>query len=521
MRPHHILAPVLAAFTAGCAIVFVERSVDEVASAPQTVESPVRAFLSDGSVVVFPSGAQVTDVAITGDGRRFDLLRNFSGGATAVPLDSVLGIEAFNERTDAGLSLIASLGATAVVGVGTVAAAKAIFGSCPTVYTVDEGQEVLESEAFSYSISPLLEARDTDRLSVAADSAGIVELEIRNEALETHYINHLELVEVRHGPEERILTDHENLLVSVGPLRRFRTVRDRSGRDVGGELSGRDDRIFSSSPERVSAAARGDERDWIEVTIPPVLADTAAVVLRLRNSLLNTVLFYDLMLGSQGARALDWMGRELESIGAAMELGAWYHEHMGLRLEVERAGAFEEVARLGDTGPIAWKQVAFPVPVRRGEPTPVRLSFLADAWRIDELAWSRRIDRPDDRVVPVSEVRSLLSETARSPAGQSERSDELKARVSAADDSYLVTSAGTGFTVRFDVGTPHGRERRTFLLSSQGYYTEWVRPRWIRSAEGDGPFRPTEDLIPELMSRWQEVKGSMEEAFYATRIPVR
>jgi hypothetical protein len=32
---------------------------------------------------------------------------------------------------------------------------------------------------------------------------GAVRLHIRNEAMETHYINHLQLVEVRHRPGER------------------------------------------------------------------------------------------------------------------------------------------------------------------------------------------------------------------------------------------------------------------------------------------------------------------------------
>jgi len=482
---------------------------------PQVVESPVRAFLADGSVVLFPEGAVVSEDAIQGRGEHYDLLRRPVGPARTVPLDSVLGLEAFKEDTNVGLSLALSAGATVAAVVAGVAIACAAdpkcFGSCPTVYSVDAHGERLEAEAFSYSISPLLEARDTDLLSVAANG-GRVALEIRNEALETHYINHLELVEVRHPAHTRVVTDPDNVPFLVGTLRPLARVVDRDGRDVGAELADRDRHVFASSAHRVSRAGRGEERDWIEATLPPIDADTAALVLRLRNSLLNTVLFYELMLNAQGARALDWMARDIERIGNAVELGSWFHRTMGLRLEVESDDGFQEVTRFGDTGPIAWKEMAFRVPVRPDRSTRVRLSFLADEWRIDELRWSADVR-------PASSVRTLPVGSI-TPLGGAVH-DDLEGRIAAADDEYLVTSAGTGFEVVFDVGDEPDDGRRTFLLSTQGYYTEWIRPVWIRGTSVREPFRPSETTVPALMARWQEVQGPMEAAFHATRIPVR
>ncbi len=484
---------------------------------PHNVESPVRAFLTNGSVVVFPDGAAITSSAVGGSGQLYDLLRNPVGSLASmtIPLDSVVGLEAFDTDTDVGLSILASVGATVLVIGGTIAIACAVdpkcFGSCPTVYTFDADGEVLEAEAFSYSISPLLEGRDLDRLGVRPDPAGVVELEIRNEALETHYINHLELLEVRHEADRIVLTDPDNVPVVVRPPRPFESVLDRDGREVGAELRDRDELVFSSSADRVRAADAEDDRDWIEAVLPPLRADTAAIVLRLRNSLLNTILFYEFMLAEQGAGSLDWIGRDIGRIGNAVELGSWFHRTMGLRLEVETEGGFREVARLGDTGPIAWKEVAFRVPVVRGAPTRVRLSFLADEWRIDRMGWSPEVEEADGRTLPVAEIR---------PIGASAEPD-LVERVREADDAYLVTSAGTGFVARFDAGLVAEDERRTFLLSSQGYYSEWIRPRWIREGDPTQTFRPGPDLIPAVMARWQEVKGPMERAFHGTRIPVR
>ena len=507
---------------AGC-ISIGSRAMEEVSTErinpdPQAVRSPVRAFLADGSVVVFPSGSQISSAAISGSGQRYDLHRTLVGSADRVALDSVVGIEAFTRETDVGFSLLASIGATAVVVAGTVALLCAMdpkcFGSCPTVYVLEEDGEVLEAELFSYSISPLLESRDVDRLAVVPDALGTVALEIRNEALETHYINHLELLEVRHRPGQRVVPGPDQVPVVLGPLLEIPGIRDRSGRDVTAELRGRDDRAFGSTPERVAAVTEEDSRDWIEFTLPAVAGDTAGLFLRVRNSLLTTVLFYEFILGSQGARALDWMARDIEQIGTALELGTWYHRTMGLRLEVDLGDGFREVGRLADTGPIAWNEVALPVPVRPGRPTPVRLSFLADAWRIDRLAWSPEVGPAPVRVHPVAEVEPL----------RGGEPDDLRERLLAPDDRYVVTSAGTAFTVRFHPGLADRDEAagtRTFLLASQGYYSEWVRPDWIRSARSPEPFRPSAALLPALMERWSELRAPMEESFHATRIPVR
>lgn len=506
---------------AGC-ISIGSRSMEELDTRgrgpdAEQVRSPIRAFLADGSVVVFPPRSRISAEAITGEGLRYDLHRTFVESTGRVDLDSVVGIEAFTRDTNVGLSLVASIGAAAVVVAGTVALLCAMdpkcFGSCPTVYALEEGGEVLEAELFSYSISPLLESRDVDRLAVVPDADGTVSLEIRNEALETHYINHLELLEVRHRPGELVVPGPDQVPVVLGPLREVGEARDRSGRDVTAELRRRDDRVFASTPERVAAVTEADSRDWIEFTLPQVDGDSAALLLRTRNSLLSTVLFYEFVLGSQGARALDWMGRDLEQIGTAVEVGTWYHRTMGLRVEVDLGDGFREVSRLGDTGPIAWNDVALPLPVRAEGPTPVRLSFLADAWRIDRLAWSSTVAPADVRIHPVAGVEPL----------RGGEPDDLRERLLAPDDDYVVTSAGTAFTVRFRTGEEAGGEPggRTFLLASQGYYMEWVRPDWIRAARSPETFRPSEALLPELMERWTEVRAPMEASFHATRIPVR
>ena len=190
----------------GACINMRQVEVEEVATTDSTVvHSPVKAHLADGSVLLFPDGVTVTPEALRGVGARYDLALRYAGEVERVSMDSVVGVESFRTGTNVPVSVALSAPAIALGVVGGVGLFKAIFGSCPTFYSDRAGDFALEAEGFSYSIAPLFESRDVDRLGLEADELGEVRLEVRNEALETHYLNHLELLEVTHRPDEIVL----------------------------------------------------------------------------------------------------------------------------------------------------------------------------------------------------------------------------------------------------------------------------------------------------------------------------
>lgn len=476
------------------------------AAAPVQLESPVKAHLLDGSTVVFEKGARVGSDSVVGAGVRYDLAGHRIELIDGVALARVGAMETFPSNRDVARTVtyttVVALGGV----VGTVALLKALFGSCPTIYADSAGTTILEAEAFSYSIAPLFEARDVDRLVALPDSNGDLVLEIRNEALETHSINHLELLDIEHDPVERVVPDERDLPVAVADFGAPIEVVDRAGRDLGSTLAAADGVVFASADAVRDGVTIGDFEDWIDVVAElPAGADSVAIVLRLRNSLLNTILFYDVMLGSQGAGALDWIGRDLARVGDAAVLGRWYHARMGMRL---RTDGLEK--RLGDAGPIAWKDVAIVLPAPAAGPFRTRLSFAADQWRIDRLEVATSVRRPTARVVPLSEVRDAAGGT--DPAA-------LQA-LWVADDAYVVTGPGTSFSARFDVTPVRTGGARTLLLASQGYYTEWIRGDWLRQRPA-GAFRPTDEALLSAMHRWRAVQSDYEERFYAARVPVR
>jgi hypothetical protein len=480
--------------------------------APVTVRGAVKAHLNDGTMVVYPHGVEVTADALVGPGTRWDLTRTVASLVERVPLSELLGMESYRTGVKPGETVLASTLASVAGFFGGVALTIAIFGSCPTVYSADGSVE--EAELFSSSIAPLFEGRDIDRLQARPDAGGWISLDIRNEAMETHYINHLQLVEVTHGAHERVVPDQHGAPVAVANLRPASTAVNRDGHDISAVLKSADEAFYVSDRARLESATAADMDDWIDVSIPIERgAKEAALVFRMRNSLLNTILLYDVMLGSSGAAALDWLENGLSTISTAVELGRWHQRRAGMHISVWQNGRYQEVVRVPDSGPISWHDVAaiIPVPADSDDTLRVRLSFLTDHWRIDELAVSTASRHPVPRTIPIQVA-----------SGYDGKADAVAlANLQSPDDAYLQTNPGDSFLARFNTGPGSNAGERTFLLSSQGYYTEWIRGSWIREATETNAFLPSDAAVLTAMRKWADTRDSFTQRFTRARVPVK
>jgi hypothetical protein len=511
LAPLLLLAALTACLARRVTVAEVERTADSV-----QVRAPVKAHLVDGSTVFYPAGVLVARGQLTGAGTRYDLTLEQTAEVTQIPLDSLVGLEAYRTGVDAGATVsLTTLAVAGTIGIGFAIACALdpkCFGSCPTYYSDSAGTAVLEAEGFSYSIAPLFESRDVDRLRARPASDGTLRLEVRNEAFETHFLNHLELLEVAHDESEFIAPDPRNHPLAVGPQRGAREARDRTGRDVRHLLSDADGLTYATAPAVLAGVSESDLEDHIELSFgSPTDSDSVALVLRLRNSLLNTVLLYDMMLGDPGARSLDWQAEELSRVGTALELGSWYASRMGLGVDVLRDGEWVQVARLKDTGPVAWKDVAVMLPPPAGKQVRVRLRFPADNWRIDRVGLASTVRRPA--------VRTLALERVTAADGAAEA--EALGALTSPDARYLETRPSQTFFATWDVGRDPASAGRTFLLASQGYYIEWVRRGWITAARDTALFRPGDASLLRALERWRTVQDTLERRFFATRVPVR
>ena len=525
-----IAVPVILVLT-GCIHNFWRTVAVKVAlpeSGSVVVKTPLKVHMVDGRTVVFRTGASIDRSAITGSGESYGMLASISDprAVSRVTLDSVVGVETFEGRRLAAQTFIVSAAATAVTGAATILLLKALFGSCPTVYA-DTGvgtEPVLQAEGFSYAIAPLLEQRDLDPLRVRPDSNGLIRLDLRNEALETHYINNIELLAVRHARDARAVPDQNGRPVVVSAIRSIAAAHDRSGRDVRAVLAASDGDLFSSSAHAVNGARVGDLDDWIDLDVRDLRpGDSIAVVLRLRNSLLNTVLLYDGILS--GRDAPDWLDTGLQHIATAIDLGAWYTRTMGMRVSVEgvRPKSQDQPwnARLSDVGPLAFRDVAIvlPRPAHIDSTVRVRLRFVADDWRIDYATVAAHIGRPSPVMIPLRRVVVPTPVGAKGPIVDTAAVAALREP----DGKYLQTMPGQRMTLEF---APNQRAEQpdsttTYMIAWQGWYREWIRGQWLAEPKRSVAWTPGDSSVLAALRQWHSRKNEMEQAFYSTRIPVK
>ena len=165
LRHLAIVALVSALFS--CYYVEDRQKVDKTTLADsREVGVPTKVHLTDGSVILFSDGFTFARDTLAGRGERYSLVRgeSFLGNWWSIPIDSVVGLEYYRYGLPGARQLgsfLLGTTVTAEVGLAAIIVLKAIFGSCPTVYTLSDTGVTLEAECFSYSIGRMFEKRLT------------------------------------------------------------------------------------------------------------------------------------------------------------------------------------------------------------------------------------------------------------------------------------------------------------------------------------------------------------------------
>ncbi len=510
MRVFTLIVCLLAASCAVKVRNLVIEPLEPAAGASFTVQTPVKAHLVDGSTVVFDNGISVLGDKIIGEGLVYDLKLQRQKDVTELPLEQVAAMESFQTPLHSGATAAASTGATVGGGIGTLGLLKLVFGSCPTTYSLAGAEPLLEAESFSYSIAPGFEARDVDRLGIGNDTRGIFALEMRNEALETHYINQVEVLAVAHGSDEAVYTDQRSRPLVVRELRPPVSALDNTGARVGSLVAAADGNAWRASDARLQQVSATDFHDSVVLTFDAPADGRGVLVLRLRNSLLNTVLLYDVMLAGQGFRALDWMGKDLTQLFDRWELASWYRKTMGLQVSVLHGTRWKKVASFDDTGPIAWKDIAVALPRFRDDTVTIKLSFVSDNWRIDRAALASLVGRGEFVTVPTHRITDAFD--TRHVAAERDLADD--------DERYVITQPGDHLRLEFDASALAAAQQHTFFLAARGYYIEWMRRDWLQHTTAEA-FEPSDGAVLDALHRWQSQRETLRAQFDATRINVR
>ena len=176
----------VAASSLTLACIFQRVAIESPSLAPNQprrfIAGSVKAHLVDGTTVLFRDSATlVVRPCWSGRGERFDLALRPAGAIDHVMIDSVVALESFSTKIRPAETFLASAVRrrprvrSPIGGIADrdrLRDGPQVFRLLPTAYSDSAGVAVLEAEGFSYSIAPLFEMRDVDRLRARPDSDG-------------------------------------------------------------------------------------------------------------------------------------------------------------------------------------------------------------------------------------------------------------------------------------------------------------------------------------------------------------
>ncbi len=488
-----------------CVYIFREDKIETNISSTM-VESPVKAHLKDGTTALFSEGALFTPTQIIGDGVLYSIDLEYGSSISELEREEVAAYEVFSNQIDYGRSVGTSVATSLFATALTPLLLVAIFGSCPTIYSDTGSGEVLEAELFSNSIAPILEARDVTSLK-AKPINNLLQLKVKNEALETHYINHLELIEVLHEPGREIIPTNYGIPLSTGnhldPVHAYNSL----GEDVTDFVSVKDGKSYEYE---ISTDIEELQWDHIDLTFPPTNTESGALMLRLRNSLYTTILLYDFLLADQGINALDWIGKDLSTVTEAVALGDLLYTYMGIRIEKFNGIEYEEIGRISNTGPIEWKDIAVPIETMANDSVRLRLKFMADSWRIDQIKFAAQVSEPEVNYLPVYDIHD----------GKGADDKESRNSLAQDDEIYFVTYPGEHVNLSFQTNKVPDDMEVSYLLAGQGFYIEWIRNSWVEGKESSGSLTYSSEMMAKAQQKWQLEKKEFEKQFFNSKIPV-
>lgn len=474
----------------------------------------LKAHMKDGSVYIFSDTWREDSLTkqIAGTAKYFDFNRRLvSEGEFVLSLDSVALFETNSplQNRDEEFSSALRLLTTTNLIITTICLTypKACFGSCPTFYLhPDENFHYASAESFSNAIAPSLEYTDIDALGNVNVGESSFQLTMKNEALETHCVNSLELyaVPVAEGRRTYQSGNHTFFSCSKEHLPVRATANEGS---ILRELS------FADKLERFSVSdsfnMASKEEIELEYRLPDNHSDSLGLLLDFRQSIMTTYLIYN---------AIAYMGDEVGDVFAKMENGAPYQERLkngiqkilgGIEVYVKSAGYnWEYQGTFYETGPIAINTQLLPFPVTaEGKNINVKLRLNKGLWRIDRAVLTEVINEIQPEKYTATRIRR-------------NEDDFPKAMAQLADPArYLISYPGDSFTMIFD-SIPRHTEMDMFLVAG-GYYWEWMRDYWLKEKNMSELrkmiLRPAA-YLREQAGTYKKYEKQIEEDFWNSRI---
>ncbi len=469
----------------------------------------LKAHTHDGRVYILSSWkVNSENQTVTGQGELLNVNREtLETGELTIPIDSVAIFETNTQDIPPEVQarsaiLIATASLVGGIAIFCAMNPKACFGSCPTFYVSDGNQLTLQAEGFSASVAPVLEASDVDALYRAQPTDSLFEIQMKNEALETHVVRHADLLAVQRQPGGRVFQTADKTFWETDTIVEPSAASGSEGdclsllRAVDGQ-----ERFSEADPEYLAT------REILDLEFENVPVGSDGLVIAARQSLLSTFLFY---------QGLSYMGRSAGQWIAVLERGDTNLEKAvtgigqtlgGIEVLLQDdTGQWVSVGEVNETGPLAVDVHLVKLPAIKHERVNIRLRLTKGHWRLDAV----KLVKLGEQLRPIR----LSPITVNQDGVSADEAHQLLTDPTKA----LTTLPGDVYTLVYQL--PKDFENYELFLESRGYYLEWIREEWLVDENPAlaammlfNPERALRVLAPEF----KKIETDMEEKFWRSR----
>lgn len=475
----------------------------------------LKAHTFQGDLYIFSGtwGIDTVRGVLTGQADHFNANRKLvDNEVVTLSLDEIAIYETNQTPKDLHTERVSALaviaGLNAALGVYCLTNPKSCFGSCPTFY-LDPNTDVryADAEGFSNAIAPALEYTDIDALPVEVAGISSFSITMKNEALETHCVNQLQLLalpvpegmQVYHTTTDRFIAGH--------PVSQALSARNEQGELVE-LLAEKDRKEYFSEADSLDLAAR--EEILLQFNIEDMQADYG-LLLTFRQSLMTTYLIYS---------AFDYMGPYAGEMITSMTMSEETRDIVmeGLMKELGPIEVFVQddkgdwilAGHFHETGPIAYNTQLLPLEGIHEMVgiLSVKLRLTKGMWRLDQAALTRLGEE-------IEAVPLYPSTMDRNGQGYQEGVERMQD-----SSAYIVSLPGDVFNIGFEL--PDSHEDYALFLSAKGYYLEWMREEWLASSDLKRlrkMLKRPSAYLKEEAPQYKIYEDEMEALFWNSRIP--
>lgn len=470
----------------------------------------LKLHMKNGDLYVLENWNFITSKdSVSGSGKLFNPNRELiSEDQFTVPIPQVVLAETNQINASAGAGALVAL--TVVTGIFTIvciANPKACFGSCPTFYAYNGYDYIVQSEGFSSSISPALEERDVDALYRIKPLSEDFEVQLKNEAYETHVIRSANILAAPKPEGGRVFATPDGKYLQAINITEASSITAAEG-DISEKICSFDGVERFSEADSTDLAAK----ETIELTFYGPASDNMGIVIAARQTLLTTFLFYQ-TLSYMGTTAGDWLANGERNENQFKHLLDNPRKVLG-NIEVliqNENDEWEKVGEIGETGPIATDIKIVPltkISTCESEDSSinVKLRMAKGLWRIDYVA-----------------IADIMSEVTPEIIFPSASSPEFANNSSVTEllvntDSVLVTFPGDKYLLNYKL--PPDYKNYELFIETQGYYLEWMRNEWLGEENAEmvyQMFLNPKQFYKDLAPQFKKVEAEMEETFWSSK----